>query len=243
MKKKLLLGFLACLTLTAMGATYDLTLNVGKKGALVQPTMFGLFFEDINFAADGGLYAEKIINRSFEYPQNFAGWQTFGQVKLMDDGPFERNPHYVRLSSSLHNEKYTGLENYGFTGIGVVKNEKYRFSVWARVPEGKGGILNIVLVDKTTDVETQNIAKAEIKVTSPEWKKYSVEFTPDKTVSHGVLRIFLAHPDSGAVIDLEHISLFPADTWKGRENGLRKDLAQKLADLKPGVFRFPGDVS
>lgn len=240
MKKKLLLGFLACLTLTAMGATYDLTLNVGKKGAPVQPTMFGLFFEDINFAADGGLYAEKIINRSFEYPQNFTGWQTFGQVKLMDDGPFERNPHYVRLSSSLHNEKYTGLENYGFTGIGVVKNEKYRFSVWARVPEGKGGFLNIVLADKTTDAETQNIAKAEIKVTSPEWKKYSVELTPDKTVSHGVLRIFLAHPDSGAVVDLEHISLFPADTWKGRENGLRKDLAQKLADLKPGVFRFPG---
>ena len=75
-------------------------------------------------------------NRSFEFPQNLMGWKTFGNVTLQDDGPFEKNPHYVRLSDPGHPHKHTGLDNEGFFGIGVKAGEEYRFSVWARLPQG-----------------------------------------------------------------------------------------------------------
>ena len=89
--------------------------------------MYGLFFEDINYAADGGLYAELVKNRSFEFPQRLMGWKTYGKVTLQDDGPFERNPHYVRLDNPGHAHKHTGLDNEGFFGIGVKQGEEYRF--------------------------------------------------------------------------------------------------------------------
>lgn len=224
---------------TATAATNNFTLKTDKVGAQVQPTMYGLFFEDINFGADGGLYAELIKNRSFEFPQNLMGWKAFGGVELRADGPFERNPHYVRLTTAGHDHKHTGLENEGFVGIGVKKGEKYRFSVWARVPDGDKAKLRVVLADRNTHGRSQDIASAKITVDSKEWKKYTVELTPDQTNAHAVLRVFLRKPDTTPV-DLEHLSLFPVDTWKGHENGLRKDLAQKLADIQPGVFRFPG---
>ena len=117
----------------AQQQTIDLVVDVEKQGAPIQPTMYGLFFEDINFGADGGLYAELIKNRSFEFPQSLMGWNSFGKVAVRDDGaPFERNPHYVRLSYSGHAHKHTGLENEGFRGIGIAANATYRFSVWAR---------------------------------------------------------------------------------------------------------------
>lgn len=239
MRKLLTIAAAAALSLSASAATNNLTIKADKPGAPIQPTMYGLFFEDINFGADGGLYAEKIKNRSFEFPQHLMGWKTFGGVELRNDGPFDRNPHYVRLTSAGHNHKHTGLENEGFVGIGVEKGEKYRFSVWARVPQGGEGRLKVVLADRNTHGRSQDLASAKIKVTTTDWQKYTVELTPDQTCAHAVLRVFLRHPDTTAV-DLEHLSLFPVDTWKGHENGLRKDLAQKLADIHPGVFRFPG---
>jgi len=239
MRKLLTIAAAVALSLSASAATNNLTLKADKPGAPIQPTMYGLFFEDINFGADGGLYAEKIKNRSFEFPQHLMGWKTFGGVELRNDGPFDRNPHYVRLTSAGHNHKHTGLENEGFVGIGVEKGEKYRFSVWARVPQGGEGRLKVVLADRNTHGRSQDLASAKIKVTTTDWQKYTVELTPDQTCAHAVLRVFLRHPDTTAV-DLEHLSLFPVDTWKGHENGLRKDLAQKLADIHPGVFRFPG---
>lgn len=239
MRKLLTIATAAAFSLSASAATNNLTLKADKPGAPIQPTMYGLFFEDINFGADGGLYAEKIKNRSFEFPQHLMGWKTFGGVELRNDGPFDRNPHYVRLTSAGHNHKHTGLENEGFVGIGVEKGEKYRFSVWARVPQGGEGRLKVVLADRNTHGRSQDLASAKIKVTTTDWQKYTVELTPDQTCAHAVLRVFLRHPDTTAV-DLEHLSLFPVDTWKGHENDLRKDLAQKLADIHPGVFRFPG---
>ena len=139
MKKfKGLMAVLALAVSMALQAqTNQMVVNVKKIGAEIQPTMYGLFFEDINYAADGGLYAELVKNRSFEFPQNLMGWKTFGSVKLMDDGPFDKNPHYVRLSTPKHAAKRTGLENEGFFGIGVKQGEEYRFSVWARIPEGE----------------------------------------------------------------------------------------------------------
>lgn len=234
--------FLAALALSAglgMNAqTNELVIQTKKLGAEIQPTMYGLFFEDINYGADGGLYAELVKNRSFEFPQNLMGWKTFGHVTLKDDGPFERNPHYVRLAYPGHDHKRTGLENEGFFGIGVKAGEEYRFSVWARLPEGASSEkIRIEMVKPNTNAERHAFASEELTIDSKEWKKYQIILKPTQTEDKSILRIFLA---SKGTIDLEHVSLFPVDTWKGHENGLRKDLAQALYDIKPGVFRFPG---
>ena len=225
-----------------MGAAYaeptnEMVIQTNKVGAEIQPTMYGLFFEDINYGADGGLYAEMIKNRSFEFPQNFLGWNTFGNVELKNDGPFERNPHYVRLSDPGHRHKRTGLDNEGYFGVAFKKGEEYRFSVWARSGSDAASKIRVELIDPASMGETQVMAKQDIDINSKEWKKYTVTLKPSQTVAKGRLRIFLSSPNS---VDLEHISLFPVDTWKGHENGLRKDLAQKLADVKPGLLRFPG---
>ena len=235
-------GLLAVLALAAGSAlqaqTNELVIQAGKPGAEIQPTMYGLFFEDINYAADGGLYAELVKNRSFEFPQHFMGWKTFGKVSLKDDGPFERNPHYVRLAYAGHPHKQTGLDNEGFFGIGIKKGAEYRFSVWARVAEGETPAkIRVELADTKSMGEQQAFATADVTVDSREWKKYQGILKPEMTNPKAILRVFLA---SRQTVDLEHISLFPVDTWQGHENGLRKDLAQALADIKPGVFRFPG---
>ena len=235
-------GLLAVLALAAGSAlqaqTNELVIQAGKPGAEIQPTMYGLFFEDINYAADGGLYAELVKNRSFEFPQHFMGWKTFGKVSLKDDGLFERNPHYVRLAYAGHPHKQTGLDNEGFFGIGIKKGAEYRFSVWARVAEGETPAkIRVELADTKSMNEQQAFATADVTVDSKEWKKYQVILKPEVTNPKAILRIFLA---SRQTVDLEHISLFPVDTWQGHENGLRKDLVQALADIEPGVFRFPG---
>ena len=217
--------------------SHEMVVNTSKRTATVQPTMYGIFFEDINYAADGGLYAELVKNRSFEFPDHYMGWNIFGNVELHDDGPFERNPHYVRLGSSGHNYKYTGLENEGFFGIGYAANAEYRFTVWARVPEGGEATLTVMLCDPSTQSERQQFAETRLKIDSPEWKQYEAVLKADRTVDRGTLRLMLR---GTTPVDLEHVSLFPVDTWRGHRNGMRKDLAQALADLHPGVFRFPG---
>jgi alpha-L-arabinofuranosidase len=211
--------------------------NTKKLGAPVQSTMYGIFFEDINYAADGGLYAEMVKNRSFEFPQHLMGWRAYGKFEVRNDGPFERNPHYVRLSYSGHRDKFTGIENEGFFGIAVKKGATYRFSVWARCPEGGKATLEVRLVDNDTMGENQEFVTTRVEVSGKEWKKYTAELKSPRTEPKGALRLFLR---GNATCDVEHVSLFPTDTWKGRENGMRKDLAQALFDMHPGVFRFPG---
>lgn len=236
MKRSFLIILLSCIYtgIFAQQHTYDLVINAKKPSAEIQPTMYGLFFEDINFGADGGLYAELIKNRSFEFPQSLMGWKTFGKVEVRnDDAPFERNPNYVRLSNAGHAHKHTGLENEGFRGIGVKKNADYRFSVWAKCPGNTGQKIRVELVD----ADNHPLERKELEFTSGEWTKYELIFTPSKEEPKASLRIFLT---SEGPVDLEHISLFPTDTWKGRENGLRKDLVEALDELNPGVFRFPG---
>ena len=211
--------------------------NTKKLGAPVQSTMYGIFFEDINYAADGGLYAEMVKNRSFEFPQHLMGWRAYGKFEVRNDGPFERNPHYVRLSYSGHRDKFTGIENEGFFGIAVKKGATYHFSVWARCPEGGKATLEVRLVDNDTMGENQEFVTTRVEVSGKEWKKYTAELKSPRTEPKGALRLFLR---GNATCDVEHVSLFPTDTWKGRENGMRKDLAQALFDMHPGVFRFPG---
>lgn len=223
----------AGMALNAQNA-HQMVVQTNKIGAEIQPTMYGLFFEDINYGADGGLYAEMIKNRSFEFPQNFMGWATFGNVKLMHDGPFERNPHYVRLGDPGHAHKRTGIENEGFFGVSVKKDADYRFSVWAR---GENQKIRIEIIDNSSMGETQVLVAKNLEINSKDWKQYEVILKAPVTEAKAHLRIFLASPGT---VDLEHVSLFPVDTWKGRKNGLRKDLVEALRDIKPGVFRFPG---
>ena len=237
MNRKLLISALALSTaLTSFGQTNTMEVNTKKMGAPIQSTMYGIFFEDINFAADGGLYGELVKNRSFEFPQELMGWQAFGCVDVEDDGPFERCPHYVVLSDPGHKERRSGLVNEGFFGIGVEKGESYRFSVWAKAPEGEAAI-RVQLIDENSMDEKQEFVEQEITIKGSEWKKYTTTLTSPKKDKHAKLRIFLKGTNSVA---LEHISLFPVNTYKNRENGMRRDLAQALADLKPGIFRFPG---
>ena len=238
MKSRICLSVIAtALAMTAYAQSNVMHLHVDRPGAEIQPTMYGIFIEDINFAADGGLYAELVKNRSFEFPDHLQGWKAAGRFELMDDGPFDRNPHYLRLVWPGHPHKHTALENDGFFGIGVKAGADYRFSVWARVPDGRPGSLEVQLMDRSSMAEDQAFASARITVDSPEWKKYELVLHSDVTNPKAALRIFLSGRET---VDVEHVSLFPVDTWKGRENGLRKDLAQALYDLHPGLFRFPG---
>ena len=235
----LLLASALLIGLAASAQTHRMDIDLKKVGAPIQPTMYGIFFEDINYAADGGLYAELVKNRSFEFPNDpLQGWKAFGKVEVWNDGPFERCPHYVRLVDPGHRDKWTGLDNEGFFGIGVKAGETYRFSVWARVPDGGASELRIELVNTASMGENQFLCQEPLKVSGREWKQYEVILKPDTTLDKAVLRIFLV--GNRTTVDLEHVSLFPTDTWKGHRNGMRKDLAQALADLKPGIFRFPG---
>ena len=237
--RKLTTLFLFAVSLVATAQTHVMDVNTNKLGAPVQPTMYGIFFEDINYAADGGLYAEMVKNRSFEFPQHLMGWRAFGNFDVEDEGgPFDRNPHYVRLKYSGHSDKFTGLENEGFFGIGVMKDKTYRFSLWARCPEGGKSTLEVSFVDNATMGEDQRFATINVEISGKEWKKYTATLTSPRTDPKAALRLFLM--GDKATTDVEHISLFPTDTWKGRENGMRRDLAQALCDMHPGVFRFPG---
>jgi len=232
------LSFTLALTaaLSAQAGEHVIDVKTQKLGAPIQPTMYGLFFEDINFAADGGLYGELVKNRSFEFPQSLMGWRAFGRVEVKKDGPFERCPHYVMLSDPGHRERRTGLQNEGFFGIGVYRDQEYRFSVWAKAPQGNSQI-RVQLINENTMEERQNFAEVKVDVTAGEWKKYTATIKSPRTEPYAQLRIYLSSKNPVA---LEHISLFPANTYKGRENGLRSDLAEALEDIHPGVFRFPG---
>ena len=238
-KKIFAVALMALATFATAQAQRQLVLNT-KPGAPVQPTMYGIFFEDINFGADGGLYAELVENRSFEAPLHITasgericgglqGWNVFGNVKLSSERPaFDRNPHYVTLADDGHREKFTGLENHGYFGMGLKKGLAYKFSVYART-NGNAKI-RVELVGNDNEV----MARKSVEIAGKDWKKYTAEITSPRTDAKGFMRIYLESRDA---VDLDHVSLFPADAWQGC---LRADLVQDLKDLHPGVFRFPG---
>ena len=212
---------------------YLIKMDVDKIGSTIQPTMYGVFFEDINFGADGGLYAELIKNRSFEFEYPFTGWTPFGDVSIRSDKPcFDRNPQYARLINRKQLTG-TGLINEGFKGIGIKTNEKYDLSFYARTLKNETMKLKIEMVSDKNDI----IESKEVSINSKSWNKYMITFAPMQTCSKSSIRITML---TTGVLDIEHISLFPQETFNNRSNGLRKDLAMALKDLKPGVFRFPG---
>ncbi|MCU7550210.1 carbohydrate binding domain-containing protein [Chitinophagaceae bacterium LB-8] len=213
----------------------DLVVQVNKPVAAVQPTMWGIFFEDINFGADGGLYAELVKNRSFEFLKPMLGWKELrqtgkGKTLIINQGNEKpQNPRFARIT--VDSGSY-GLSNEGFRGMGIQKGKQYNFSVWAKSGEG-----NLIMKVELVNTAGKKIGEASLTSFSNDWKKYTVSFITTDTASKGLLNVFF---EGKGMIDVDMISLFPQDTWKNRPNGLRADLVQMLADLKPGFIRFPG---
>lgn len=207
----------------------------------IQPTMYGIFFEDINFAADGGLYAELIKNRSFEFDEPLTGWKQPNTKTLspnLDSGfliihtdASKTNKNYARIT--VLNDKNYLLENEGFRGIGIHQGEKYDFSFDLENVSGNIKEMKAELIDE----KGQSIVAVSIPVLGKGWQKYATVFSPTRTVEKAKLQITFI---GNGVVNVDMISLFPQDTWKGRKGGLRKDLVQKLYDLQPGFLRFPG---
>lgn len=196
--------------------------------------MWGVFLEDINFGADGGLYAEMIKNRAFEFPDPLMGWKKSGdgEVEVRADAPFhEANPHYLRVKPGAQGA--LTLVNEGFHGMGVKADARYDLSLMARATDDSERLLAAELIGAGDLV----IERVEMKVRGPGWQKVKSTLRPGFTEPAARLR--LSTRGTGA-IDLDMVSLFPRDTWKKRPGGLRADLVQMLADLKPGFVRFPG---
>ena len=233
MKENRILTVLALMALALLPAMAQRHLSVNTRpGFPIQSTMYGIFFEDINFGADGGLYTEMVENRSFEFPNRLMGWNAFGNVSIGEKTPaFERNPHYAIIEPSGHSEKVSGLENRGFFGMGLKQGMTYDFSVYARLHllNGKQAKIRVELVDDQNDI----ITRQTITVGCNQWQKFSCTLQSDRTVEKGLMRIFL---EGHEAIDLDHVSLMPSDNW----HGLRADLVKDLEDLHPGIFRFPG---
>jgi alpha-L-arabinofuranosidase len=208
------------------------------KGA-IQPTMWGIFFEDINLAVDGGVYAELVKNRSFEFASPLMGWRELkkeggnGSTLVINrESSNDHNPRFIRVTSASGQGSF-GLSNEGFRGMGIKANHQYDFSVLAKPSKGTKVLMNVELVNS----KGEQIGSCSVKPTGEDWKKYNASFTATETDPKCKLNIWITGKGS---IDMDMISLFPKDTWKNRPGGMRADLVQLLADLKPGFLRFPG---
>lgn len=211
---------------------------VDRPGTAIAPTMYGIFFEDINFGADGGLYAEKIKNRSFEFPDPLMGWKRAmvagargSFAAATDAAPSPANPHYLRITSESGR---FGVTNDGFRGIGIRQGEQYTVSLLAR----RRGDGPVSLVVEFEDARNQAQGGTTIAGLTPTWARYRGTITATQTSGSRTRLRVLA--DGPGTVDVDMVSVFPADTWQGRENGLRKDLVQLLKAMKPGFLRFPG---
>ncbi|WP_415327887.1 alpha-L-arabinofuranosidase C-terminal domain-containing protein [Chryseobacterium sp. MMS23-Vi53] len=221
--------------------THFLDLDGTSTNIKIQPTMYGIFFEDINFAADGGLYAELIKNRSFEFDEPLTGWKQPNTKTLspnLDSGfltiitdKSKTNKNYARIT--VWNDKNYILENEGLRGIGLHQGEKYDLSFNLENISGNISAINTNLIDENGTL----ISSVSTIIKGGGWQKYNAVFSPSKTVEKAKLEITFT---GKGIVNMDMISLFPQETWKGRKGGLRKDLVQKLYDLQPGFLRFPG---
>ena len=213
--------------------------DAGAAGIPISPTLYGIFFEDINFAADGGLSAELVKNGSFEFMDAMTGWRKIensdavGGFGVRDDNPpFPGNPHYARLTLQTAGQGI-GMRNEGFRGMGFKKGAHYRFSAMTRLISGEPQVLRVELCGGRDVV----VGAADVHIVSRDWTHVDVDLVAMETAARGAMRVLMRQ---ARVIDLEAVSLMPMESWKGRANGLRPDLVQMLADLKPGFIRFPG---
>ena len=215
--------------------------QVNKPVAAVQPTMWGVFFEDINLGADGGIYAELVKNRSFEFYQPLMGWRVTqnkfneGSVLVMNrEEKNTANPRFIRITKDAAMDTL-GITNEGFRGMGIKKGLGYDFSVLYRQPVA-GLKLHIELMSAAGKV-IGGTTITPAPTANDNWSKASASFIATDTSLKGKLNIWF---EGTGKIDLDMVSLFPADTWKKRPGGMRADMIQLLADMKPGFIRFPG---
>ena len=256
MNKRTMLS--AVLVAATMGLNAQKPVKAPAGGKAISDELIGIFFEDISSSADGGLYAELIQNGSFEYsPVEKDGWgpgtawrmirpgHSLGYIEpRMDNGLNANNPTYMRLHTERAKEYYDysgwkgfGIQNDGFAGISVKAGEKYDFSIFMR-NIGDAKQVRIALVEPVQGWPPRDpklLAETIIDVKDNNWKKYSAVLTADTTAQKAALQILVL---STGDLDVDMVSLMPQDTYKG--HGLRKDLAQALADLQPKFMRFPG---
>jgi alpha-N-arabinofuranosidase len=237
----------------SLATSIALTAQPAKGGKKISSDLFGLFFEDINYSADGGLYAEQVQNRSFEYNPTerrewnpFSYWEyispgfSYGRISVETSTPVHpNNPHYIVLDiehvgheTKFVGESGVGLKNSGFDGIVVKSGEKYNFSLFAKQMSDSPIELSVSLQTRKGTV----LAAGSVSTASKNWQKYTATLTA--TSNDTAWLIILAKNNGKLAMDM--ISLFPEKTFKNRPNGLRADLAQMLADMKPGFIRFPG---
>ncbi|MDR2917471.1 MAG: carbohydrate binding domain-containing protein [Tannerella sp.] len=216
----------------------------GAIGKPISDKLIGIFFEDISYAADGGLYAELVQNRDFEYtPDDVAGrdslWNSFKAWSITGEATYEidtlnpihpNNPHYIILKTSSIG---AGLSNEGYDGITLKAGETYNFSMFAKSADGKKGKIAVRLIGENNMV----LAEKTISLSDNNWKKYNTTLKVSNSADSGRLEI---SPRQTGNIAMDMISLFPQKTFKNRPNGLRTDLAQTIADLHPRFVRFPG---
>ncbi|MBQ9120242.1 MAG: carbohydrate binding domain-containing protein [Lachnospiraceae bacterium] len=223
-------------------SNYQLTIDASNAVHDISDLLYGIFIEDINFAADGGLYAEMVQNRSFEFTKLAAGdelhaWVTFGGAKatvIKDDTTGclnQNNPNYLLLEAGEQAD--SGIYNKGFLdGMCIEAGKNYKFSVYARGLDAFTGPVEVTL-----RIGENIVATAAIPTVTAEWQKYELTLTPTES-AHTNVRLMLSIADGSCALDM--VSLFPEDTYLGRKNGLRKDLAEKLEALEPSFLRFPG---
>lgn len=218
-----------------------LVVKANESIAEIQPTMWGLFFEDINMGADGGIYAELVKNRSFEFDTPMMGWKVLKKNEGQTNGKAlvhnaeltsPANRRYIRISTTEDGRNY-GITNEGYRGMGIKEGDQYDFSVLARQAKGSSVKLVVELVDEGG----KSIGTATLAPEGNGWKKFESSLTATATAKKAKMNLWV---EGAGEIDLDMISLFPKDTWMGRPGGLRKDMIQLLADMKPGFFRFPG---
>ncbi len=253
-KRSILVAMLAAAT---MGASAQKPMKAPAGGKAISDELVGIFFEDINNSADGGLYAELLQNGSFEFnPSERDGWgpgtawksirpgHSLGFIETrMTGGIHPNNPTYMRLHIERTREfkdyagwRGFGIQNDGFDGISVKNGEKYDFSAFFRNIKGDAKQVRICLVEpQGRNKDPKLLAEATLTVDSKNWKKYEAVLTPSADCKNAALQVLALTVGD---MDADVLSLMPQDTYKG--HGLRKDLAQALADLQPKFMRFPG---
>jgi alpha-L-arabinofuranosidase len=222
------------------------TMDAEAAGKRISPDLVGVFFEDLSYAADGGLYAELVQNRSFDYSSrdsrdwnSLTAWQLAqrhggsGSVTVETELPLNaQNSSYAVLSVDVVGDG-VGLINEGFDGIPVKAGETYPISLFARRLSGPAAPLNVRLESKNGAL----LAEAILPAPTSSWMKVSASLKPTTTDSNARL-VVLANAPGKLALDM--VSLFPEKTFHNRPNGLRADIAQTIADLKPKFMRFPG---
>ena len=249
---KILLCVVAGLVLGAVplhsAETARLTVHLDRPGPKISPMLYGIFFEEINRAGDGGLYAEMLQNRSFEddragnenRPAKAPGWTLVSGPGAEATMAIDRsrplgakNPHSLRLEIAKTGGGRAGVANEGFHGIAVRKGTEYAFSVYLRSDSRFQGPLTVSLEESGG----RELGSATIRGIGTAWKKFACMLTAGETSAAARLVLAAASPGT---LWIDQASLFPKETWKGRANGLRPDLAEMLYQMKPAFVRFPG---